>query len=47
MSFVEVFNIIIGEEIDPPFTWAPIVEALRSPIVNKNNLAKEIEDWLK
>ena len=37
----------MGEEIDPPFTWATIVETLRSPIVNKNNLAKEIEDWLK
>ena len=46
LCFVEVFD-IWKRKSDPPFTWATIVEALRSPIVSKNKLAKEIEDWLK
>ena len=46
MSFAEVFD-IWERKSEPPFTWATIVEALRSPIVNENSLAKEIEDWLK
>ena len=46
MSFADVFD-IWERKSDPPFTWATIVEALRSPIVNENSLAKEIEDCLK
>ena len=45
LCFAEVFNIWKNKG-DPSFTWATIVEALRSPIVNQNNVAKEIEDWL-
>ena len=32
---------------DPPFTWATIVDALRSPIVGETKLASDIERWLK
>ena len=46
LSFAEVFD-IWERKADPPFTWATIIEALRAPIVDENNLAKEIEDWLK
>ena len=46
LCFAEVFD-IWERKSDPPFTWATIVEALRSPLVNENTLAKEIEDWLK
>ena len=46
LCFVDVFD-LWERKSDPPFTWATIVEALRSPIVNENTLAKEIEDWLK
>ena len=46
LCFAEVFN-IWERKSDPPFTWATIVDALRSPIVAENSLAKEIEDWLK
>ena len=45
LCFAEVFN-IWERKSDPPFTWATIVEALSSPIVNENALAKEIVDWL-
>ena len=45
LCFAEVFD-KWKRKSDPPFTWATIVEALRSPIVNENSLAKEIEDWL-
>ena len=46
LCFVEVFN-IWKRNSDPPFTWATIVEALRSPIVEEYHLAMEIEYWLK
>ena len=46
LCFVKVFD-IWERKSDPPFTWATIVEALRSPIVNETYLAREIEDWLK
>ena len=45
LCFADVFD-IWERKSDPPFTWATIVEALRSPIVNENNVAKEIVDWL-
>ena len=28
---------------DPPYTWATIIEALKSPLVDEENLAKELE----
>ena len=31
----------------PPFTWATIINALKSPIVEENKLAKDIEEWLQ
>ena len=31
---------------DPPYTWATIIEALKSPLMNEENLAKEVECWL-
>ena len=45
LCFAEIFD-IWERKSDPPFTWATIVRALRSPIVNENNVAKEIVDWL-
>ena len=45
VCFIEVFN-IWRDNLDSPFTWATIVEALRSPRVNEQKLAKDIEDWL-
>ena len=45
LYFAEVFD-IWKRKSDPPFTWATIVKALMSPVVNENKLAKEIEDWL-
>ena len=35
------------ETVDPKyFTWATIVEALQSPIVEENKLARDIVKWL-
>ena len=31
---------------DPPYTWATIIETLKSPLVNEENLVKELECWL-
>ena len=44
--FAEVFD-IWKRNLDTPFTWATIVEALRSPTVMENALAMDIEEWLK
>ena len=30
----------------PPYTWATIIKALRAPSVGKDQLAKELEEWL-
>ena len=46
LCYADVFD-IWERKSDLPFTWATIVEALRSPIVNENSVANEIEDWLK
>ena len=46
LCFAKVFDIWKRNSY-PPFTWATIVEALRSPIVEEYHLAMEIEDWLK
>ena len=32
---------------DPPFTWATVIEVLKAPIVGEDQLAKEVEEWLK
>ena len=32
---------------DPPFTWATITNALRTPSVGEDNLASELERWLR
>ena len=31
----------------PPFTWEAIINALQSPIVGEDSLAREIEQWLR
>ena len=46
LCYAEVFN-LWERKSDPPFTWATIVEAFRSPIVDEESLAKDIEDWFK
>ena len=43
--YCEVFS-LWQRKADPPFTWATIIDALRSPFVRENALAQEIEDWL-
>ena len=43
--YSEVFD-LWQRKADPPFTWATILDALRSPFVRENALAQEIEDWL-
>ena len=35
------------KKAEPPFTWATIIDALKSPIVGENKLAMEIEKWLR
>ena len=44
--YSEVFS-VWQRKADPPFTWATIIDVLRSPIVKENALAQEIEDWLR
>ena len=43
--YAEVFS-LWQKKADPPFTWATIIDTLRSPIVEENALAQEIEDWI-
>ena len=43
--YSEVFG-LWQEKADLPFTWATILDTLRSPIVEENALAQEIEDWI-
>ena len=43
--YSEVFS-LWQKKADPPFTWATIIDTLRSPIVEENALAQEIEDWI-
>ena len=45
MLYSEVFS-LWQMKADPPFTWATIIDTLRSPIVEENALAQEIEDWI-
>ena len=44
--YSEVFS-LWEKKADPPFTWATIVDALRSPAVGEMKLASDIESWLK
>ena len=44
--YAEVFS-LWQRRGDPPFTWDTIIEALRAPIVGEDQLAKELEKWLK
>ena len=37
-----MLNIWLDQLLNPPQTWPVIVEALRSPVVNKPNIAEEI-----
>ena len=30
----------------PPYTWATVIKALRAPSVGKDQLAKDLEEWL-
>ena len=46
LCYSEVFSLWEKKE-DPPFTWATIVDALRSPVVGEMKLASDIEGWLK
>ena len=31
----------------PPFTWTTILDALKSPAVGANDLARDVEAWLE
>ena len=45
LCYSEVFS--AWEKTQPAsFTWTTIVEALKSPIVGENNLARDIVEWL-
>ena len=46
LCYSDVFS-LWQRKADPPFTWATILDALRSPVVRENALAQEIEDWLR
>ena len=46
LCYSEVFA-VWEKTVDPTdFTWATIVEALESPIVEENKLARDIVQWL-
>ena len=46
LCYSEVFT-AWEKTVDPAdFTWATVVEALESPIVEENNLARDIVHWL-
>ena len=44
--YTEVFR-LWKNRAEPPFTWATIINALKSPIVGEKRLAMEIEEWLR
>ena len=44
--YADVFD-LWQKRANPPFTWATILEALRSSVVDEKALAHEIEDWLR
>ena len=46
LCYSDVFT-VWEKTVDPTdFTWATIVEALESPIVEENKLARDIVRWL-
>ena len=32
---------------NPPYTWGTVIDALKSPIVEGNSVAEDVEMWLK
>ena len=48
LRYSEVFS-QWEKKADPgfPFSWRTILNVLRSPIVEENKLAMEIEEWLR
>ena len=42
------FELLIRWEIigPLPYTWATLIDALRSPLVEENQLADELQEWL-
>ena len=44
--YTEVFR-LWQNRAEPPFTWATIIDTLKSPIVGEKRLAMEIEEWLR
>ena len=44
ICYSEVFDLWKSKG-DPPFTWTTIIDALRTPSVHEDVLAKEIEEW--
>ena len=44
--YTEVFR-LWKNRAEPPYTWATIIGALKSPIVGEKRLAREIEEWLR
>ena len=45
MCYADVFN-VWERKAEPPYTWATIIDALKSPIVGEIKLAQDIEMWL-
>ena len=43
--YTEVFDLWESKG-SPPYTWATIINALRSPAVEEERLANELEEWL-
>ena len=43
--FAEIFD-LWERQADLPYTWVTIIDVLRSPAVNENKLAFEVEHWL-
>ena len=46
LCYSEVFTTWKNIEKPAKFTWTTIVEALKSPVVEENKLAGDIEQWL-
>ena len=34
------------DKADPPYTWATVIDALKSPIVGEKSVAEDVEMWL-
>ena len=35
------------DKANPPYTWATVIDALKSPIVGEKSVAQDVEMWLK